>query len=84
MRRWWFSRARWWLPALSSDEYGRRTLVLPLVPGLLVLVIALWTCKCDDCERSRRQTAADEADAALEDFGNWLLRHQVMQEMPKP
>jgi hypothetical protein len=64
-RRAWVTRARWWFLALSSDEYGRRTLVIPLMPGLLALVVAMWTCGCDDCELSRFQTAADERYRAM-------------------
>lgn len=58
MGRAWFSRGRWWYPLVSADEYGRRTVVLPLLPGLLALILALWTCDCDDCELSRFQTEA--------------------------
>lgn len=40
---------------LGDDEYGRRTLVLRL-PGHRAIVWAFWTCRCVECDESRRET----------------------------
>jgi hypothetical protein len=49
------------MPYFASDEYGRRTIVLP-VPFSGYVVIAFWTCHCVDCEGAREQTARFEAE----------------------
>jgi hypothetical protein len=62
----WFYRPQWWFQRwspiwTSSDEYGRRTLVIGwCVTGQIV--IAYRTCYCDFCEASREQTAHLEAE----------------------
>lgn len=57
MRRVWFGRYRLWYPIVSSDEYGRRTLAVPIVPWMLAIVVALYTCRCEECHEMRAQTA---------------------------
>lgn len=56
-RVWFYERGQWKgkRPRLSSDEYGRRTLVLP-IPFGPTAIIALYTCRCADCDESREQT----------------------------
>lgn len=51
-RFWTYRRDRWdpphrWLPYLGSDEWHRRTVVLP-IPFSGYLVIALWRFTCED------------------------------------
>ena len=48
-RRAWAYQYRRWLPGLGEDEHGRRTLIIPLVPGLFCLIIALRSCGCSVC-----------------------------------
>ncbi|MFI6681898.1 hypothetical protein [Kribbella sp. NPDC050470] len=58
--RGWASWRLWWR---SSDEYGRRTLVIgPDVTGSVV--VAYKVCDCEICVISRRQTAHFEAEEA--------------------
>ncbi|WP_436701839.1 hypothetical protein [Nocardioides sp. BYT-33-1] len=56
MRGLWFGRYRLFWPIVSGDEYGRRTLAVPLIPGLLAVVVPLWTCRCSECDQMRAQT----------------------------
>ncbi len=63
-RFWTYSREGWtpdhrFLPYLGSDEYGRRTLVLP-IPFSGYLVIAYRTCRCSDCDTVRAQMLTNE------------------------
>ena len=39
-------------PFLGGDEWGRRTVVLPVHP-FGWLVVALWECNCPDCAAVR-------------------------------
>lgn len=62
-RLWWYGygdwlprRWNWVLPHLGADEYGRRTLVQH-VPPFGFLVWAFWTCRCEDCDEVRAETA---------------------------
>lgn len=47
-----FPRWRRWVPEMHEDEYGRRTLVLP-VPLAGNVVFALWKCKDPECKLAR-------------------------------
>lgn len=65
-RFWTYTRESWmpeyrWRPYQGADEYGRRTLVLP-IPFGGYLVVAYWTCHCFDCTEMREQTARWEAE----------------------
>lgn len=65
-RTWTYSRETWcpphrWLPYFGGDEYGRRTIVLP-IPFGGYLVWAFWTCSCAFCDEVRAQT--EEAEGA--------------------
>lgn len=51
----WEPRFRW-LPTLGSDEFGRRTIVVP-VPFVGWLVCAYRICPCPECAEIRNQTA---------------------------
>jgi hypothetical protein len=58
--RGWYSWRLWWR---SSDEYGRRTLVIgPDISGSVV--IAYKVCLCEWCDMSRAATERYEAEAA--------------------
>lgn len=62
-RLWIYGKGGWdgrW-PSLGSDEYGRRTLVLPL-PRERALVWAYWTCRCSDCDDARTQAEQAESE----------------------
>lgn len=48
---WW----NWVVPYLSSDEWGRKT-VMQHVPGVGFVVWAYRMCYCEDCIDSRLQT----------------------------
>lgn len=76
-RYWWYPKGQWSgrLPSLGGDEWGRRTLVLPLY--FKTLVVALWTCWCDDCCLVRRQTAQWEKEDRLE---QQALLHEALDE----
>lgn len=58
----------WWyyiFPYRGEDEYGRRTLVIPIHPfGFLVW--AFRTCYCPECSEIREQTARWEAEGGDE------------------
>jgi len=43
------------LPYRGGDEYGRRTLTIPIHPAGF-FTIAYWTCKCEECDAMRAQT----------------------------
>lgn len=49
------------LPWFAGDEYGRKTLVLP-IPFSGEVVWAFWTWTDEDCDESRRQTWEMEQD----------------------
>lgn len=69
-RVWTYPKGGWsgHLPMLGGDEYGRRTLVLPIPFGPTV-VVALYTCHCEDCEYMRAQMMEwVEAEEALRDL----------------
>lgn len=57
--RWWLYRGGWSsegaLLMVGNDEYGRRTLCVPL-PRHRAIVWAFWTCTCEDCHAMREQT----------------------------
>lgn len=60
MRRiWWYGKDDWdgsrWKPLRASDEYGRRTIVIPMIAGFLVW--AYRYCYCADCGSVRLDTA---------------------------
>lgn len=50
-----------WFPWKGTDEWGRRTVVIPIHPFGWVVVV--WkTCYCIDCSQVRLQTEQWEAD----------------------
>lgn len=67
-RVWLYARGTWAgrLPSLGGDEYGRRTLVLP-IPFGPVLVIAYRTCRCAECDEVREQTERWRAEDWLDE-----------------
>lgn len=78
-RRW---RPVWWqyiLPARGGDEYGRRTLVIPVHPfGFLVW--AYWTCWCPDCIDMRIATAQREEEEREIAMAEWEDRERQRRE----
>lgn len=64
---WWYHDTNWtgwkhfFLPWMGGDEFGRRTVVLPIHPFGWAIV-ALWTCYCEDCTEVREQTARWERE----------------------
>lgn len=47
---------RWGWPYRGGDEWGRRTVVVGLW-FVGYLVVAYWTCRCEDCDEARRESA---------------------------
>ncbi len=62
---WW----NWIWPYPGGDEYGRRTLVFH-VPFVGFVAVAYWTCKCQDCDEAREQTAEWEREEMEARDGN--------------
>lgn len=56
-RYWFYGRGEWghWRPTFGSDEYGRKTLAIPLGFGC-AFIWAFWTWTDTDANQMRQQT----------------------------
>lgn len=76
-RLWTYSRDEWqpehrWLLYWGGDEYGRKTIVLP-IPFAGYLVWAYRTCHCRWCVVARLQTWRWDRGYFDESWPEWLM-----------
>lgn len=69
---WVYERDTWdpkyrWVPYLGNDEWGWKTLVLP-VPFGGYLVLAFWKCRCDMCGWNRENVWLEHESGKHEGF----------------
>lgn len=59
---------KWWHRFLGGDEWGQRTVCIPVLPWVQVILAYRW-CNCHDCAHMRAQTALWDVWSYHEDHG---------------